>query len=122
MIEEYFEILKKIEELEENWDGYGAVSPDAEVIRNTYIFLPTLLSNCYLEKKCLRGSLYPTPYGSICFDLEDDNTLLSIEIGNENVGWFSEKDDEYLESNNGIKTDFSTLPEELEKTLKSLYM
>lgn len=99
--------------LNNNWDNYGAIKPEEKVIRNCFGFLRNLperyLSNLSKE------DLSITPYGTIVLDWEDKNKLLSIEIGNDSLGYFTELNDTENLSSEAIKYDQDEIPSEVVK-------
>ena len=95
-------------ELGENWDGAGAVQPSFSVIDNAIKLLDLLPSN--IVNLLDTEDVVCTPYGTIVFDFQKENRLLSIEVGEKGLGYFMEENDEYVltkeyEPFNGI--DFS---------------
>lgn len=72
--------------LNDNWDFNDAVAPDAEAIKNcTHLLnlMPQKALN-YLTK----DSISITPYGTITIEWQQEGRLLSLEIGNEEFGFF----------------------------------
>ena len=73
-----------------NWDGYCGVPTKLDVIRNTLLLLT------YIESKC-RDKIteyYPNPHGTISLECENENILVSVEVGKDSFGYF-------ISNNNG---------------------
>lgn len=99
--------IKRLGELEENWDGYGASSIPQAIVKNALTFLRTIGERDDLVEE----DISPTPYGSITIDL----SKVSVEIGIKQIGWFSFEP----EGNDslGEDTNFINLPEKLKELL-----
>lgn len=72
----------------DNWDGHGAIKPLHRTIYNSILFTK-LLPDSLLEILDL-DEISPTPYGTIVIDFNGNGSLISVEIGEEEVGFFSE--------------------------------
>jgi hypothetical protein len=111
--------IHSIKNLQVNWDGYGADVPDEKVIVNSLSFLNKLPEVIQTEVK--PDKILPTPYGTIVFDIERDNSLISIEIGEHKIGFFSEfPDDENFSVDKTVYNE-NYLPSELLAAFKKLY-
>lgn len=111
--------ISEIESLPANWDGYNAVAPAHNVAKNAFKFVDALLAEGY---NCISDDdVTPTPYGSIVLDVKSERGLVSIEIGDTMLGYFTEFIDGNDFSSEGITTDFRTLPDELKTVLDTLY-
>lgn len=99
-----FETVDAISQLKNNWDGYGAVPPSHSVVDNTKNFitsLPKVIINLLIE-----DNITPTPYGTIVLDIKKLESLISVEIGDEMIGYFTEFADNDNPSNEfSIKDD-----------------
>lgn len=123
-----FEKIQLISELEENWDGYDASVPSEKVINNTYDFLETI-HQYNTDIKVDDDEIVPTPYGSITIDLypfDNDKVLVSIEIGEKQIGWFTRclvggKIYKDAFESDGIDCVFKTLPNDLKYVLDFFY-
>lgn len=73
--------------LKDNWDGYNGVSPNKNVIHNTRMFL-SIVPTRALETLYYDG-ITPTPHGTIVLDFENHRGLVSIEIGDTEIGFFT---------------------------------
>ena len=115
--------IDKISKLEENWDGYDGDVPNEIVIENAKKFVSLIFNNGY--KIYDEENISLTSYGTITIDIEPkDNYYVSIEIGNNSIGWFTKfgKNNYPKELESDIyKTDFESLPEELKIALNKLY-
>ncbi|NDP20721.1 MAG: hypothetical protein GZ091_06545 [Paludibacter sp.] len=80
--------LAKIYCLRNNWDGKNACEVDLLVYSNTNDFLSKIDSKIldFLNEQ----SILPTPYGTITLDFEKNNNLVSIEIGETQIGFFTD--------------------------------
>lgn len=108
--------VSEIRMLESNWDGYGAIVPSDEVIKNAFRFLDTL-SVFGFGEILDPENVVPTPYGTIDMDFETSNGLVSVEIGTNQVGFFTEflNDEDVL--SDGIDTNFMEIPQPLMEAL-----
>lgn len=90
-----FNRLNEFLELENNWDGMGAVSPLFETIENAKMLID-ILRDKYLKLLDIED-IVPSPYGTISFYFEDSNgSELSVEIGKEFIGLSGEIEDEEI--------------------------
>lgn len=80
--------LIEIENLNDNWDGYGAAKPNSLTISNCKTFINSFSTKVlqYLDVE----EIYPMPYGTVVMELYKGENLLSIEFGESKVGFFSE--------------------------------
>ncbi len=103
--------LEKIARLHNNWDGYGASPVSRQVVKNTTAFLRVL------QEKGLdlptSDDIYATPYGSVVIELYNKYGLVSLEIGNHQVGYFTDYRGRSNWGSEGIETDFNSVPEVL---------
>ncbi|MDI9365648.1 MAG: hypothetical protein QM541_11905 [Flavobacterium sp.] len=73
-------VLNEISQLEEDWDGYGAIPPSSIVISNTTAFLEILPSA--FRENLDAESIMPNPNGTITVEWRKDNDdVISVEIG-----------------------------------------
>ncbi|MFN0034731.1 MAG: hypothetical protein ACKVUS_06685 [Saprospiraceae bacterium] len=84
--------IEAIHRLQNNWDGYGAITPTHKVFQNTYLFLNLLPIDISLT--LLPDNISPTPYGTLQLDWQKNNALLSVEIGTSKIAFFSEFPDQ----------------------------
>lgn len=107
--------MHSIAGLHDNWDGYGASSISAIIVRNARTFLRTLQRNGVEIKD--PTNIYPTPYGTVVIEVYNDRGLVSMEIDRHRIGFFTD----YRYSGNwgaeGIDTDFKEIPEQLKQHL-----
>lgn len=100
-----------IASLKNNWDGYGAVAIPETIVKNARRFLVTL------QEKGVEiddpTDVYPTSYGTIVIEYNNDRGLVSMEIDSHRIGFFTD----YKTSGNwgteGIDTNFQDIPQEL---------
>jgi hypothetical protein len=107
--------MRSIASLQENWDGYGASAISATIIRNTRTFLRTLQAKGIKIEDST--NIYPTPYGTVVIEVNNNRGLVSMEIDRHRIGFFTD----YRASGNwgaeGIDTDFKEIPEQLRQHL-----
>jgi hypothetical protein len=116
------EIIKKISSfsyLSNNWDGHGAISLSSNVLNNAIRFISSLPETVLSEVSA--NSIVPTPYGSIVFDFERGEDLVSVEIGERKIGFFSEFQMSENNSLEGVSFNQENLPIELQKAFNKLY-
>lgn len=111
--------ISEIDNLQNNWDGYGAIVPSGVVIKNAFKFIDCILTEGL--NAITKDDIVPTPYGSIVFDFNTDKRLVSVEIGSDQIGFFTEFVSQNDFVSDGINTDFRTIPESLRKALNNLY-
>lgn len=77
--------------LSPDWDGYGAAVPDIATYTTAIAFLKRI------DQKTLsyltEDDIVPTPYGTIVLDFSNGENLVSIEIGENRIGFFTEFSD-----------------------------
>lgn len=103
--------LEKIARLHNNWDGYGAASVSRQVVKNATTFLRTLQKGGL--KLPASDDIYVTPYGSVVIELFNNYGLVSLEIGDHQVGYFTDYRGRSNWGSEGIETDFKSVPEVL---------
>lgn len=72
--------LNSFNDLPENWDGYGSVKPNSELIEISKVFLDLLKNNSYDV-----SIAYPLGDGSIQLDFSQSESEFEIEIGVESA-------------------------------------
>jgi len=110
--------ISEISNLTDNWDGYGAVAPDKEVVNNSFRFLDTLAK--FGVNNIASDDIYPMPYGSIVMELNSPNGMVSIEIGKHKIGFFTEFNQNEDLSSEGEETDFKSVPGTLREAIRIL--
>lgn len=111
--------ISEISHLSYNWNGEGAVVPSERVLKNAFKFLDCILILGYTNY-VKPEDIVPTPYGTIDMDFETGQGLVSIEIGKDQIGFFTEfgtKEDVFSD---GIKTNFRSIPPILQQALHNL--
>jgi hypothetical protein len=109
--------LQHISRLPEDWDGYGASSATHNVIKNTTRFLYTLQQEGIKMPKA--DDIYPTPYGTMVIELYNQYGLVSLEISDQQVGYFTDYKGRSNWGSEGLDTDFNSIPEQLKEHLKA---
>lgn len=107
--------LQHIGRLSENWDGYGASSVTNNVIKNALKFLRTLQQEGI--RMPLTDDIYPTPYGTLVIELYNQYGLVSLEISDQQVGYFTDYRGRNNWGSEGIDTDFNSIPDQLKEHL-----
>jgi hypothetical protein len=113
------EKIKSFQSLDNNWDGYGAAVPDSRVVSNSIAFLNSLPQSIVSDIN--KDNLVPTPYGTVVIDLAFNKELVSIEIGETKIGFFSEFEDGNDIKLEGTLFNQDNLPLELLQAIKRLY-
>lgn len=107
--------ISKIETLQHNWDGDGAEAPNKDAIANArrlvMMLSPKDLSHLDVN------DIYPSTYGSVIMDFEVERGLVSVELGDKTMGFYTD----FRKGNNyaaeGISTEFIHIPEVLQQYL-----
>lgn len=110
--------IRELEKLEDGWDGYGAVALKPKTIRNAINFVKLIPDK--LTFLLDTDSIVPTSYGTIVFDFEQNDNLISVEIGADLIGYFTEQSTKENFTEPGIEFNERTLPKNLEKSFRSL--
>jgi len=90
----YLKRIDELAQLEDDWDGYGGLKPDVNVIRNTKTLIKWLRVT---YRDVLAGleveDIYPVSHGTISVDWYCNDTLYtSVEVGREQIYCFIPKD------------------------------
>ena len=104
--------------LEDNWDGYGASRLDERVAKN---------ANRFIDAASYIGH-YPstdddvtlTPYGSVVIDYTSDAGLVSVEIGLNKIGYFTDFKNKKNHYSNGMAASFRIVPKKIKVAFSSL--
>lgn len=118
---EYNAYKQKIEELRclpDNWDGYNASKIDIETYINSLSFIDCIDTN--ILDLLSETDITPTPYGTITMNFRKGENVVSVEIGEKSIGFFTDfenLEDLEIESENFVAKH---LPKDLEKALKLL--
>ena len=105
--------------LDENWDGYDAVVPSEQTIRNSFSFVETAFKEGFTQLD--PEDVYPTLYGSVVLDFETEQTgLVSVEIGKEQIGFFTDFKNKPNYALDATQSDFTEIPPTLKKVLEFL--
>lgn len=111
--------ISEISCLNYDWNGEGAVVPSEEVVKNAFNFLDCILSSNYINY-VKPEDIVPTPYGTIDLDFETREGLVSVEIGKNRIGFFTEYTTKEDLLSDGILTDFMSIPQILQQALYNL--
>ena len=111
--------LRQIAELENNWDGYGALALTKIVMDNARRFLSAIKDKGF-DRFLNEDDIVPTTYGTIDLDFVTTKGLVSVEIGDNEIGYFTEFNDVEDMSSDGIITDFRELPDEVCNAISKL--
>lgn len=109
--------LSEIISLNENWDGYNAIVPDIASYSTAIDFIKKLSSKflSYLQD----DDIVPTPYGSIVLDFTKGDNVVSVEIAENKIGFFTDfQNTKNSESDGDILGE--RIPDSLLYALKSL--
>lgn len=105
--------------LENNWDGYGATKASEKVLKNTYKFMDAVCKTSYYLY-LTNENISLTPYGSIILDFKSNNGMVSIEIGSEKIGFFTDFNTNDNAYSDGIVSDFRSIPQAVVDNLAKL--
>jgi len=83
--------LNKILALDENWDGFNSARVGENVILNSMAFLGSIPA--HLISRIEEDNIYPTPYGTILIEIENEVEELSIEVGANELSYYFERDE-----------------------------
>jgi len=111
--------ISEISLLHSNWNGDGAIPPSEQVLKNAFKFLDSIILYGY-SNYIKSEDIVPTPYGTIDMDFESSQGLVSVEIGKERIGFFTEYSDREDTLSDGITTDFRFIPQPLLVALYNL--
>lgn len=109
--------VKNLSTLPEKMVGLDFVVPSENIVDNAVLFLSAM------ERAGLNcpemGSVLPSVFGTIIIDYQVERGLVSLEIGNTKIGFFTYYEDGINEESDGILTDFSSIPSPLLKHLSA---
>ncbi len=103
--------------LSANWDSMGVMKIDAIVLQNCFKFIDALANDIL---PVYGDEIYPTPYGTVVLDFNSEKGLVSVEIGKEQLGYFTDFEDGTNCSSDGMYCDFRDVPDKLKEVLLSL--
>ena len=109
--------LSEIGDLKDNWDGYGAIAVPAQIKNNAEKFL-SLLSRLQVEIT-EADDIYPTPYGTIVIEYNNERGLVSMEISQNQIGFFTDYPGCGNFGSKGIDTSFTEIPDQLKQHIQS---
>lgn len=79
--------IHEISMLPNNWDGYNSSNVDKIVCDNASYFIQIIDDK--IISTLSSDDITPTPYGTITFDFINDRSMVSVEVGNSKIGFFS---------------------------------
>lgn len=101
-IHEIKSILKELNQLENNWDGYNGHKPLETILTKSNKFL-TKLTTVQLDKVT---DIYPNPNGTISIEFhKDKDRRISLEIGETLSSYYFKKNDDEVEFNDNYTLD-----------------
>lgn len=93
-------ILSDLENVNDNWDGYGGSKPLKEIIERVSNFITTKLTTIELDKLT---DIYPNPNGTISLDFEKNKSRkISLEVGINSVCWYFRLEENNVEFNDDM--------------------
>lgn len=101
--------LNTIKNLENNWDGMNAAKVEEIVVENTMYLLTNILD--YELNRISEDSVIPTPYGTILVELITETTDFVIEISEDEISYYVEKEEEDLFIEGIFQTEAKRLDE-----------
>lgn len=107
--------IEEISRLQTNWDGDGAVTPNVDAVRNARNLIHQLEEKD--ADKLLDGDVYASSYGSVVMDFETERGMVSVEIGDRSMGFFTDFENDVNYAAVGISVDGYKVPEVLRKYL-----
>ena len=110
--------ITEISQLVDNWDGNEACAPVAQVINNSFKFVDALFRIGI--DRIDSDDIYPMPYGSIVIEINSKKGMVSVEIGKQSIGFFTDYAEHENFFSNGEETDFRSIPEDLQHALRVL--
>lgn len=111
----HFDTLDRLATLQDNWDGDGAVSPNPNALKNCRK-LVSLLDEDQL-KALPQSNVYASSYGSVVLDFETHRGLVSVEVGDDTMGFYTDFIDGDNYAVEGISTSFEQVPNVLQQYL-----
>lgn len=103
--------ISEIASLKDNWDGYQASAPSKAVISNSKKFISALEKGNMVC--CDYDNVEATPYGTVVFNIDTDMGLVSVEVGETMMGFFTDLNDGHNYASEGIETDFCEVPQQI---------
>lgn len=101
-MKEIKEIIQTFTELQDNWDGLGAIPLTTESKDNAYLILDAI----GIEPE----DCYPNPHGTLSLEYTKNNTFLSVEIGSKAFSYYT-RNGEYVNFQNSKEFNDKNLKE-----------
>lgn len=112
--------IQSFKVLSENWDGMGGIVPNLRTINNSLRFINSLPESTYYSLN--KDNVIATSYGTIVLDLEVDQNIVSVELGESKIGFFTDfTDGDNLPALEGVTFNQNVLPIELLSALNKLF-
>lgn len=93
-------ILNDLENVNDNWDGYGGSKPLEEIVERVSNFITTKLTTIELDKLT---DIYPNANGTISLDFEKNKSRkISLEVGINSVCWYFRLEENNVEFNDDM--------------------
>lgn len=86
--------MRNLSFLENDWAGPGSVPPSEEAIQNTIRLIEQLPE--YIILAIDTDDISCTSHGTIVIDMNAGEKLLSVEVGDDSMGFFLEKDGQII--------------------------
>ena len=103
--------VDKFYTLPTNWDGAGSLAPSERVCENASLFISAMQQSGI---KCpLDDEVMPSAFATIVFDIMMPRGLVSIEVGEKSIGFFTDYVDGVNQESSGTQTDFKSIPPSL---------
>ena len=104
--------IEQFDLLQPDWDGNGAMKPNADAVKNAKHLVEIL------DKEMLKSlnpdDIYPSDYGSVILDFKTHRGLVSVEMGDTTMGFYTDFSEGENYAAEGISTDFMSIPKTLE--------
>lgn len=103
--------VSKFYTLPTNWDGTGSLAPSEQVCENASRFIAAMQQSgvsCPSEDEVM-----PSAFATIVFDIMMPRGLVSIEVGEKGIGFFTDYVDGINQESSGTPSDFNSIPSSL---------
>lgn len=86
--------VRNLSNLENDWAGPGSVPPSEEAIQNTFRLIEQLPE--HIISAIDTEDISCTSHGTIVIDMNAGEKLLSVEVGDDSMGFFLEEDGQII--------------------------
>ena len=107
--------MERVASLPDNWDGYGASRVSEGVLANANTFLSNL--NCLVAGNWNSLEITASPYGTVICDFMTKNGLVSVELSESKIGYFTDFVDGQNFATDGIDFIGNAIPQTLQDLL-----